>query len=66
MFQKRKLAAEKFLPKALQGMVGSLNVYDGQSGDDDHDDDELEIAEPAVLYSDVCILCSDQGRDKNI
>jgi hypothetical protein len=40
-----------------------LNFNDGQSGGDD---DYLEIAEPAVLYSDVCILCSDQGRDKNI
>jgi hypothetical protein len=29
----------------------SLNFNDGQSGDD------LEIAEPAILYSDVCILC---------
>jgi hypothetical protein len=67
MFQKRnKTCHRKILSESSSGNeIASLNFNDGQSGDDDADDD-LEIAEPAILYSDVCILCSDQGQDKNI
>jgi len=64
MFQKRnKTCHRKILSKSSLGdEVASLNFNDGQNGNDD----DLEIAEPAILYSDLCILCSDQKRDKNI
>jgi hypothetical protein len=67
MFQKRnKTCHRKILSESSPGdKVASLNFNVGHSGDDDADYD-LEIAEPASLYSDVCILCSDQGRDKII
>jgi hypothetical protein len=60
MFQKRnKNCHRKILSESSSGdEVASLNFNDGQSGGDD-----FEIAEPAILYSDVCILCSVQLRD---
>jgi hypothetical protein len=57
MFQNRnKNYHRKILSESSsRDEVASLNFNDGHSGDDD-----LEIAEPAVLYSDVCIPCSVQ------
>lgn len=70
MFQNRnKTCHRKILSESSSGdEVASLNFNDGESSDDDDDDDadDLEIAEPTILYSDVCLLCSDQGRDNNI
>ena len=68
MFEKRnKTCHRKISSESSSGdEVASLNFNDGQSGGGDDADDDLEITEPAVLYSDVCILCSDQGQNKNI
>jgi hypothetical protein len=62
MFQKRnKTSQRKILSESPSGdEVASLNFNDGHSGDDD-----LEMAEPAILYSDVCIPCS-KDETKNI